>query len=636
MVRKFFSVIIGLGLSFAAAASGGYPVSAIPEALLKKADAVKRMEQISFELYGNDEAVLKKKYAITILNENGDRHSYFSEYYDKFREIRNIEGALFDASGKELKRLKNKQIIDFSGSDGSSLADDNRNKLHSFYHRVYPYTVEYEVEIKYEGTLFFPVWLPREDEKFSVESSSITIIYPENNPVRYRAFNFTGQPVAGSSGKEKKSLTWEIQSLPAIEDEYASPDWFEINMVVLFGPTAFEMEKYKGDMSSWKEFGKFVYTLKQGRDQLPDKVMATVHQIADDAATPFEKISRLYDYMQQNTRYISVQLGIGGWQPFDATYVATKAYGDCKALTNYMYSLLKEAGINSYYTLVRAGRKTSEVIADFPAQQFNHVILCVPLGKDSVWLECTSQTLPAGYLGDFTCNRYALLIDENGGHLVRTPKYGMKENLQLRNVKAILEADATLNVKSFTTYGGLQQDRYHDLINSLSKEKIKEELHEDLDFATYDIRSFDYKEKKSAKPEIEESLDIMVSNYATVTGKRLFIQPNVMTRNHRKLPVDSARKYDIDISVEYKDVDTVEITLPGGYTAESVPKDVSFSNKFGKYQSSVKLEGSRLFYFRSMEHNAGRFPAADYAELVKFYETIYKADRGKVVLVKKE
>lgn len=637
MLRKFMLAVCLVSCSlFVKAGVGEYPVSAIPDALLKKANAVKRIEQVSFEVVGDDEAILRKKYAITVLNENGDKHAYFSENYDKFREIRNIEGALYDGSGKELKRLKNKQVVDLTGGGDNNLIDDNRNKVHNFFHRVYPYTVEYEVEIKYEGTLFFPIWLPREDENYSVESSSISIIYPESNPVRFRAFNYPGEPLPANKEKGRKELSWSVNALPAIEDEYASPHWFEMNTVVLFGPTVFEMEKYKGNMSSWKEFGDFVYALKQGKDQLPDKVKETVHQLTDNVQSPFEKISRLYEYMQKNTRYISVQLGIGGWQPFDAKYVATKAYGDCKALTNYMYSLLKEAGINSCYTLVKAGRSASKVIADFPSQQFNHVILCVPLPKDTVWLECTSQTLPAGYLGDFTCDRYALIVQANGSALVRTPKYGIKENLQIRHIVATLEVDATLNIKSSTTYGGIQQDRYHDLINSLSKDKLKEVLHEDLDFATYDIRSFDYKEKKSQEPEIEETLDIMVSNYATITGKRLFILPNIMTRHHRKLSADSARKYDIDLSFEYKDVDTVEINIPVGYSAESMPQDVSFSNKFGKYQSSVRLSGSKLVYTRSMEHFAGRYPAADYADLVKFYEVVYKADRSKVVLVKKE
>lgn len=618
------------------AQEGDYFVGRIPLSLLQNAYVVKRFEKISFEVINSGEAVLKKKYAVTILNENGDDQAGFLEYYDKLHEIRNIEGSLYDANGKELKRLKNKQIIDVTGADDNNLIDDSRRKYHHFYHKVYPYTVEYEVEIRYNGTLFFPVWLPREDEHYSVQQSSISIICPSSYEVRYRAFNYTAVPVTGDPGKGRKMLTWQVNDLPAISREYAAPAWNEMNPGVLFGPTDFEVERFKGNMSTWKEFGKFVNDLKSGRDQLPANVKQIVHELTDNISDPREKIDKLYTYMQKNTRYISIQLGIGGWQPFDANYVATKAYGDCKALTNYMYSLLKEAGINSSYTLVKAGHRANDVIADFPSQQFNHVILCVPLSKDTVWLECTNQTMPAGYLGDFTDDRYALLVNDNGGVLVRTPRYGMKENLQLRRIKATLDEEATLNVKANTTYGGLQQDLYHDLINSLSKDKVKEFLHEQLDFATYDISHFDYRETKAALPVVEESLDITVRNYANITGKRLFIVPNIMTRHGRKLAVDSTRKFDLLIRTEYQDIDSSEITLPAGYTAESLPRDVLIESKFGTYESKVRLEGNVLTYYRNMRHKSGRYPPADYADLVKFYDAIYKADRNKVVLVKSE
>ncbi|MGQ0738492.1 MAG: DUF3857 domain-containing protein [Bacteroidota bacterium] len=636
MGRKTILSFLIIFLSFRLYAGGGeYAVSRIPAALLKNAHAVKRMEKISFEVVNTGEAVLKKKYALTILNDNADRLAAFIEYYDKLHDIKNIEGTLYDSEGRELKRLKNKQILDLTGTDEGSLADDNRLKAHHFFYKLYPYTVEYEVEIRYNGTLFFPVWLPREEENFSVEQSSFMIISPASYTVRYKSFNYTGEPVAGTD-KNKKTLNWEVTQLPAVEDEYASPDWHEINTMVFTGPTEFEIEKYRGEMSTWKGFGQFVYSLKQGRDQLPPAVKQTVGQIAGSVSDPKQKTAFLYEYLQKNTRYISIQLGIGGWQPFDATYVATKAYGDCKALTNYMYSLLKEAGITSYYTLVKAGRGRGNIIADFPAQQFNHVILCVPFEKDTMWLECTDQTLPAGYLGSHTDNRYALLVTEDGGKLVRTPRYGMKENLQVRNIKAILSDDATLEISAATSYSGLQQDSYHGLISNLSKDKVKEALHEYFDFATYDIRSFDYKEHRSALPVIEEKLDILVSNYATITGKRLFIVPNIMTRHGRKLSAELQRQYDIDLPVAYKDADTVEISIPEGYTPEAMPKEVSVTGKFGRYESNVKLTGNKLYYYRVIEHNSGRFPASDYPELVKFYETMYKADRSKVVLVKNQ
>src|SRR5690606_29575405 len=182
--------------------------------------------------------------------------------------------------------------------------------------------------------------------------------------------------------------------------------------------------------------------------------------------------------------------------------------------TNYMYSILKEVGITSYYSLIRAGENAKYITEDFPSQQFNHVILSVPIHEDTIWLECTSQTMPAGYLGDFTTDRPALIVDEKGGKMVRTPKYAMDQNLQIRNIKAVLGENGTLSTNIHTRYTGLQQDNLHGMINALSKEKIKEILVEQWDFSTYDVDKFEYKEQKSALPSIDESLDITVSNYA--------------------------------------------------------------------------------------------------------------------------
>ena len=618
------------------AGDGEYAVAKIAPALLKNANAVVRLEELRFEIINPGKAVFKNHYVITVLNENGDYWAEFSEYYDKYRKIESVEGFLYDAAGSQLKKIKTKDTEDLSGASDASLIDDNRVKRHNFYHRVYPYTIEYNTEIQYNSILFFPMWAPQGKEKLAVEKSSMCIASPTDYKFRYKAFNYTTEPVKTIEKDNKVASVWSVKNMPAILKELYSPQWHELTTVVIFGPSDFQVDDYKGNMTSWADFGKFVYALKQGRDVLPDNVKQQVHQLADGISDIKKKIAVLYEYLQKNTRYISIQLGIGGWQPFDAKYVATKAYGDCKALTNFMFSLLKEAGITSDYTVIRAGANAGYITDDFPSQQFNHVILSVPLQKDTMWLECTSQTLPAGYLSDFTCNRYALMVDENGGHLVHTPVYGLEDNQQQRKITAVLDNEGTLEVNAFTRYSGLEQDDIHGLINNLSKEKVKEYLHEQLDFATYDISSFKYLENKSVLPTIDESLDITVSNYANITGKRLFIIPNVMTRNNRKLSVDEERKYDIIFSLDYRDVDSVEITIPEGYAPESMPQDVAISNKFGKYSCSVKLSGNKLFYYRSIERYAGRFPAKEYNDLVKFYEATYKADRNKVVLVKQE
>ncbi|HXO76824.1 MAG TPA: hypothetical protein VN824_16335, partial [Puia sp.] len=321
---------------------------------------------------------------------------------------------------------------------------------------------------------------------------------------------------------------------------------------------------------------------------------------------------------------------------FDAKYVAERKYGDCKALSNYMYSLLKEAGIKSYYTLVRAGSSSHYLVDDFPSSQFNHVILCVPQKTDTTWLECTSQTLPAGYLSGFTADRFVLLVDEEGGKLVRTPKYRVKDNLQSRVTKAAVDGEGNLTAVIHTQYRAQQMDELESMVNDLSKDKVMKILKSELDLPTYDISKFDYREEKSAMPSIYETLDLVSSNYAQISGKRIFINPNIMNRSRRRLHTDENRKYDIVTAYEYEDVDSTEIKIPDGYQPEAISPGTTVDSKFGRYTATVHVENNKIFYSRRLEKYSGRWPAAMYADLVNFYEKLYRADNSRIVLVKKE
>ena len=130
------------------AAGGPYDVSRIQPQLLKKVNVVKRMETMDFRIINTGETVLVHRYALTILNENGDAHAILEESYDKLHQVRSIEGALYDAKGELLRKLKPKEVSDVSAVDDNNLMDDHRVKKHQFYYRTYPYTIEYEIETR--------------------------------------------------------------------------------------------------------------------------------------------------------------------------------------------------------------------------------------------------------------------------------------------------------------------------------------------------------------------------------------------------------------------------------------------------------------------------------------------------------
>ena len=627
---SIFLIMASLSLS-----AQTYNVVLIPDSLRKGARAVIREEEFILEIKSPSKVITKEHHVYTILNESGDNIGGLTTWYGKFTSINSVAGTLYDAAGKTLKKMKKKDMEDRSAVSENDLADDARYKEYNFYCRDYPYTVDYEEEDEMNGVLDFPDWTPLYNSGISTQHSKYIIIAPKDYKVRYKLMNGAAEPVITESG-DKKTYTWEAKNLPARWTEAYGPRWREIAPCVLLAPSDFEAQGYKGNMSTWESYGKFIAQLRTGRDQLPDDIRKKVHELTDNLKDPRQKVYALYDFLQQNTHYISIQLGIGGWQPFPADYVATKRYGDCKALSNYMVALLKEAGIAGKYVEIRAGEGAAAMVEDFPSFQSNHVITCVPMGKDTIWLECTSQTVSPDFMGSFTGGRKAILIDDDGGHIVRTPTYTAADNLQCRVVNAGIDAEGNLDADVNTVYTGLRQELPHDLMSEITAEQREKYLNNLFHLPTYKVDKSHYQEQKGTIPVVKEYLHVLSPNYAGISGKRLFVTPNLFDRSPTRLSADSVRKYDFIEDVASRDIDSIFIKIPAGYTPESVPPDVSINSPFGRYTASVKIAGDKIIYYRSREESVGRYPPSDYAGLVKFYEQLYKADHSRVVLVKKE
>ncbi|RYY55047.1 MAG: DUF3857 domain-containing protein, partial [Chitinophagaceae bacterium] len=340
-------------------------VSALPSQAQEKqvkpetlalANAIVQEDRTTVTIRDLDKVVVDHYFRITVFNEAGAEHANVAEYYDRLVRPAEIDGTLFDAAGRKIRSVKKSEIHDQPVFSQGTFVSDDRVRYHDFNHRSYPYTVEYTVHNEMRNSFFLTPWMPVPGAGVEVVSSQFTVQVPAGYNLRYKLTGNMVAPVMNESGKTK-TYQWQLTSFPATAREYASPAWQLVTPGVLIAPSEFQLEGYKGKMQDWKQLGRFFTELNKGRDQLPPAVKAEVLQMKTAASSRQELIENLYRYLQRNTRYVGVQLGIGGWRPFPAEYVAANGYGDCKALSNYMVALLKEAGIPSLYSLVRAGAR---------------------------------------------------------------------------------------------------------------------------------------------------------------------------------------------------------------------------------------------------------------------------------------
>jgi transglutaminase-like putative cysteine protease len=606
-----------------------------PEQIIN-APAVIREDIQEVVVGASGEFILKNKLVVTIFKKEANDLAVLQVDYEPKIKIKSINGNVYDLIGNTIKKGSKSDISDYSNFNSFSIYEDNRIKVMDLRQLNFPYTVEFEYEVEYPNLFFLPNWYPQSYPKIPVEIAHGKYIYPKASKLRFFTQTIDEKYLSTKElegGMVEKS--WKIENIEAFEPEIMLPLDENPTKVVFVGASEFEYEGYKGDLSSWESMGKWIASLNSGKDVLTPELKAKVNELVSGLETTEEKTKAIYEYLQKNTRYVSIQLGIGGFMPFEALTVEKYGYGDCKALSNFMGAMLKEAGIPSNYVLIYGGESKRKVYAEFPRSYFNHAILAVPTAKDTIWLECTSQTNPFGYLGNFTSDRQALMITENGGKLVRTPKYSKEKNTLYQ--EAVFEVEETGKAKGTLHFenAGLQAENGDLLtVSGLSATEKKNWLLTNLTFSSFDILDFNFTPNRTALPSVKVEAQVEVKSLASKSGTRIFLQPNQLNVYSMKISSKPERKSSFERRMGFIDEDLITYKLPEGYNPESVPSKVFLESDFGIYSAEYHLEERSLVYKRKLEMNDGVYQAGQFPAFVDFVTNIEKADKTKVVLKK--
>lgn len=610
----------------------GYPVKDIPETLLQNANLVVRYEKQVVDISDRQTMKTVLKQVTTILNPKGYENYFIGAHYDPVTKIKSISATILDASGYVQKTHEKRDFTDRSAVDGVSIFTDSRLLLLNYTPTSFPYTIIYELETVTENTAFIPSWYLNGDHQMSTQESIYEIKAVPELGLRYTVNDQANQFTKEEAPGYVKLMASQV---PATSPEDYAPPYNEISSNAQFALDKFYLEGVNGEASDWESFGAWMNThLIEGTQDLDEQTKFEILKLTE-GLEPLEKARVIYEYMQRKTRYISVQVGIGGWKPMLASEVHNLSYGDCKALSNYTQSLLDVVGVPSYYTIVHAGRNKRDVTKDFTAMQGNHAILSIPIEDDLIWLECTNQQIPFGFSGDFTDDRDVLVVTPEGGKIVHTKKYDYASNVLKTTADFTLTADGKISGSVLLSSSGLMYDQryYMEQLSNDNQVSAYKRQWKHLPNLHIENHTLDNDKRNIT---LQEEVTLVADNYATTAGNDLLLKVNVLNRWEDIPQREKNRKYDIEIPRGQTEISTSTIHLPENFEIASLPDTINFSSKFGSYTATIeKVDAQTLSYKRQFEFKEGNYSKDEYTTLRNFLKKVSRSDNKKIALSKK-
>jgi hypothetical protein len=465
----------------------------------------------------------------------------------------------------------------------------------------------------------------------------------------YTAYWRNRVPVNPQQAGENR-WTWELADIEPIKTEPEMPIWRSVagQFGVSFAPKAAAPSNQ--GFSSWAQIGSWYAQLTIGRRDVTPPIREKTREIVAGISDPLEKIRRLTSYVQHGIRYVAIEIGIGGYQPHAAQDVLASGYGDCKDKVTLLNTMLREAGIDSYYVLINADR--DYLAPDFPSPLgFNHVILAIRLPQNDVGVgmfailpheklgtlllfDPTDSATPLGYLPPSLQSNHGLLVNDVEGELIKLPLFAPSANRLLRVATVTLDKLGNLkgSVEEFRA-GPSAVSLRERLLNLPTKQrqKVFQNMLSDLVGGAV-LSSAGVSDLKEFSGTLSMKYEFTARAYAQHSGELFLFRSCVLGSKTRDVLEGKPRKQPVVFAHTASESDVVDISYPAEFTVDEIPQTVKHDYPFATYKSETRGTEHALHYTRTYELKDVRVPVERLGDLKQFFREIADDERAYAVL----
>jgi hypothetical protein len=432
----------------------------------------------------------------------------------------------------------------------------------------------------------------------------------------------------------RRVYTWAAADVPRLKGEpYAADSNAVVMQIALSSPL------------TWQDIGRWYASNARDRYSLgPASTPKLQHVLADaKPKTRDDTIRAVHRWVAQDIRYVSIALGLGGYQPRSPDSVVVSGFGDCKDKATLFVAALNSLGITTFPVLLNSTGVTYRELATI--DQLDHAIAAVKTPTGYQFTDLTSELTPYGELPYGEQGELALVVHPDGTTEEKElPFSGPADNATTIRITGDLSNDGMFNGRYDEEATGASQyglrSAFENPLDSTEKAKAANSIAAKF-FDGAEGDSLIGFEGKNLKSKVHVSLKIKHGKAASSAGQTAILSlpmgsmaamasaaKELEEAKERRFPVDAAR-----ILGNRSTFVELRVKLPAGWKAE-LPNGVKAPSPFGDYESSYAQSGDELVITRKMIGAKGVFAPDKVKDVATWFREVGKDDAKLIVITK--